>query len=31
MGKQSTPAPIPQPKFDDSPNRLGQPPRKGSK
>jgi hypothetical protein len=29
MGKQSTPAPIPQPKFDDSPNRMGTPPRKG--
>ena len=28
MGKQSTPAPIPQPVFNDKPDRMGQP-RKG--
>ena len=29
MGKQSTPAPIPQPRFDDRPNRMGTPPKRG--
>ena len=29
MGKQSTPAPIPQPIFNGKPDRMGQPPKRG--
>jgi hypothetical protein len=29
MGKESTPAPIKQPVFNDKPDRQGQPPKRG--